>query len=126
LKAPGIFQKVQQPLTAAILIIFFSKVLVFCLGYVVSYSVNSSTSILSILMSQFYHWDSAYYIGIAKNWYINQGSLQNSIVFFSALPLGYSIDHDKFFLRQFISAFGVECKLLCCGFLYFQTRKVGL
>lgn len=87
MKAPAILQKVQQPLTAAILIVFFSKVLVFCLGYIVSFSVNSSASPLSILMSQFYHWDSTYYLDIAKSGYINQGASQNLIVFFPLYPL---------------------------------------
>jgi hypothetical protein len=38
------------------------------------------------LNSQFYHWDSHYYIEIAQNWYSNQGAAQNLVAFFPLYP----------------------------------------
>jgi len=87
LRVPRILRKVHHPLGMAILIVLLSKALVFCLGYVVFYVSKGPAPPLSIIMNQFYHWDSVYYIDIAKNWHINQGTSQNLIVFFPLYPV---------------------------------------
>jgi hypothetical protein len=63
-----------------------SKLLVFFLGYLTTYVSKGPASPLWILMNQFYHWDSLYYVGIAKDWYVNQGAQQTFIVFFPLYP----------------------------------------
>jgi hypothetical protein len=60
---------------------------VFCLSYVVFYLSKGPAPPLSIIMNQFYHWDSLYYLSIAKNGYGNLGASQNLTVFFPLYPV---------------------------------------
>jgi hypothetical protein len=87
LKAPAVLNGIPYSLRIVLLIVLLSKALVFCLGYAVTYVTLGPASPLSILNTQFYHWDSLYYVDIAKNWYSNQGASQNLIVFFPLYPL---------------------------------------
>lgn len=70
-----------------IFIWLISHVLIFSLGYVVTYLNESVPSPLSILMRQFCRWDAPHYIDIAKNGYVNSGEQRLFIVFFPLYPL---------------------------------------
>jgi len=71
----------------AILIGLMTKVLIFSLGFVVTYLNEGLSSPVSILMRQFCRWDGPHYIAIAKNWYVNAGEQRLFIVFFPLYPI---------------------------------------
>lgn len=62
------------------------KVLIFSLGFVVTWLNEGPSSPVSIIMGQFCRWDSPHYIDIAKNWYVNAGEQRLFIVFFPLYP----------------------------------------
>jgi hypothetical protein len=84
---PALKEKIPRDLTIIVLIILFSKILVFSLGYLTFYLSNVQASPLSIIMGQFFQWDSLHYMEIAKNGYLAQGPSQINIVFFPLYPL---------------------------------------
>lgn len=59
--------RILGSLKIVILIIVLSKLLVFGLGFWVTYAVDGPAPPLSILMNQFYHWDSLHYMNIAAS-----------------------------------------------------------
>jgi Gpi18-like mannosyltransferase len=87
LKTPTVLNKIPYSLRIVIAIILSTKLLVFILGFIAFYYSRGPAPPLSILMNQFYHWDSLYYISIAKEWYVNQGAQQNFIAFFPLYPI---------------------------------------
>jgi Gpi18-like mannosyltransferase len=87
LKTPATLNKIPHSLRTVILIILASKLLIFALGYVTTYVSQGPAPPLSILLNQFYQWDSVHYLDIAKNWYVNQGPQLNNLVFFPLYPL---------------------------------------
>ncbi len=87
MKVISIIKRIPYPLRIAILTVLLSKLLIFGIGYTVNFIANGPAAPLSILMSQFYHWDSVHYVDIAKNGYVNQGEARNNIAFFPLYPL---------------------------------------
>jgi hypothetical protein len=85
-KEPRVLTRIPNSVKTLILIVVFSKLLVFVLGYSVTYILNSQAPPLSILMNQFYHWDSLHYMSIVSNGYVSQGENQVNIVFFPLYP----------------------------------------
>ncbi|MEM3665629.1 MAG: hypothetical protein QW222_00940 [Candidatus Bathyarchaeia archaeon] len=81
------FEWFSSPLKAVVSTVLISKVLIFSLGFVVTYLNEGPSSPLSIVMRQFCRWDSPHYIDIAKNWYVNVGEQRFFIVFFPLYPL---------------------------------------
>jgi hypothetical protein len=86
-RAPPILERIPKSIKIVILIILLSKFLVFGLGYSVTYIAEGPAPPLSILMNQFYHWDSLHYMAIAENGYVNHGEDQKNLVFFPLYPL---------------------------------------
>lgn len=80
-------RRFSDPFNVAILAVLMSKVLIFSLGFVVTYFDEGPSDPLSIVMRQFCRWDSPHYIDIAKNWYVNVGEQRFFIVFFPLYPL---------------------------------------
>ena len=76
-----------SPLKLAILIGLVTKVLIFSLGFVVNYLNEDSSSMLLIIMRQFYRWDGLYYVAIAKSGYTNVGEELKLIAFFPLYPI---------------------------------------
>ncbi len=72
--------KVIVPLSIVI------KVLIFSLGFIITWLNVGPSSPISTLMNQFCRWDSPHYIDIAKNWYVNVGEQRLFIVFFPLYP----------------------------------------
>jgi hypothetical protein len=62
------------------------KILIFSLGFVVTCLNERVSPSPSILMRQFYRWDSPHYVDIAKNGYVNFGEQSLFIVFFPLYP----------------------------------------
>jgi Gpi18-like mannosyltransferase len=87
LKTPAVFKRIPYSLKIVILITLIVKILVFSLGFAVTYANEGAAPPLSILMRQFDHWDSPHYIDIAKNGYVNEGEQHLFIVFFPLYPL---------------------------------------
>jgi hypothetical protein len=87
LKPLSILKKIPHSLKIAILIVLIVKVFVFSLGFAVTYLNEGPSPPLSIVMRQFYRWDSSNYIDIAKNWYVNEGEQRFFIVFFPLYPV---------------------------------------
>jgi len=87
LKTLSILKNIPHSLKIAILIFLIVKIFVFSLGFAVSYLNEGPSPPLSIIMRQFYRWDSPHYIDIAKNWYVNEGEQRFLIVFFPLYPV---------------------------------------
>lgn len=87
LNPPAALSKIPNSLKMVILIILGVKLLTFILGYATTYLSQGPAPPLTILMNQFYQWDSVHYLDIAKNWYLNQGDQLINIVFFPLYPL---------------------------------------
>jgi len=79
--------RLSASLRNAVLIGLASKVLIFSLGFIVTYLNEGSAPPVSILMRQFCRWDGPHYIDIAKNWYVNAGEQRLFIVFFPLYPM---------------------------------------
>ena len=86
MKLPTLLQRIPYSLKVVIPIVIVTKILIFSLGYAATVFNAGSASPLSILMSQFSHWDSQHYIDIAMNGYVYQGYQQDFIVFFPLYP----------------------------------------
>ena len=82
----SLFNKIPYSLKMAILIVVITKVLVFSLGFAVTYLNEGPAQPLTVLMNQFSRWDSPHYIDIAKNGYVNTGEQRLFIVFFPLYP----------------------------------------
>jgi hypothetical protein len=85
-RVPRILGRIPSPLKIVILTIVLSKVLVFGLGYSVTYLAEGPAPPFSIFMNQFYHWDSLHYMNIVANGYVNLGENRVNIVFFPLYP----------------------------------------
>jgi len=79
--------KLSASLRDAILVGLMAKVLIFSLGFVVTYLNEGSAPPVSILLRQFCRWDGPHYIAIAKNWYVNAGEQRLFIVFLPLYPI---------------------------------------
>lgn len=86
MRTPAIFKRIPYSLKIVILIVLITKVLVFSLGFAVTYMNEGAAPPLSIIMRQFSHWDSPHYIDIAENGYVNDGEQRLFIVFFPLYP----------------------------------------
>jgi hypothetical protein len=73
----------------ALLIFIAAKLLVFTIGYIVTYLNNGPAPPLSIMLGMFNRWDAPHYVDIAKNWYVSDPNLDayNLIVFFPLYPI---------------------------------------
>jgi hypothetical protein len=87
LKPPAALSKIPRSLKILILIVLGVKLLTFTLGYATAYLSQGPAPPFTILMNQFYQWDSLHYMDIAKNWYVSQGDQLINIVFFPLYPL---------------------------------------
>ncbi len=79
--------RVSKSLKDAIFIGLMGKLLIFSLGFVMTYLNEGPSHPISILMHQFCRWDSNHYISIAKNWYSNVGEQRFFIVFLPLYPI---------------------------------------
>jgi len=87
LEAKFLREKAAHSFRVAVLIVLASKVLIFSLGFVVTYLNEDTSSPVAIIRNQFCRWDSPHYIDIAKNWYVNVGEQRLFIVFFPLYPI---------------------------------------
>jgi len=88
LKAFSYFKKIPYPIGIAILIALLAKVLVFSTAYVVTYLNWGYWDVpFQIITNAFLRWDGWWYLEIAKNWYVNQGTWQFSLVFLPLYPV---------------------------------------
>jgi len=79
--------EVLRSIKSVLLIGLVTKILIFSLGFIMTYLNEGSSHPLSIVMSQFCRWDSPHYIDIAENWYVNVGEQRLFIVFLPLYPL---------------------------------------
>jgi len=86
LEIKHLLARIPYPVKVAIPSSLVIKFLIFSLGFVVTWLNQGPSSPLSIVMNQFYRWDSPHYIDIAKNWYVNVGEQRLFIVFFPLYP----------------------------------------
>ena len=87
LNIKALIQKIPHSVMLAVLIVISAKILVFGIGYVVTYLNTGPAPPLTIVMNMFNHWDAPHYVAIAKNGYVNTGDAANFIVFFPLYPI---------------------------------------
>ena len=87
MRAKALLDKIPESAKLAIIIVLMAKLLVFTIGYVVTYINQGPASPLTIVGDMFYRWDASNYVDIAQNWYVNTGNQANFIVFFPLYPL---------------------------------------
>jgi hypothetical protein len=114
-------QKIPKSVKSAILIVIAAKILVFALGYIVSFLNSGPSPPLTIVMTMFNHWDAPHYEDIAKNWYVSNPSLDayNFIVFFPLYPIlirFFTFNFDYINLSALIVA--NLCSLIAFFYLY--------
>jgi len=85
--AKELLDKIPKSVKLAVIIVLMAKILVFIIGYVVTYINHGPASPLTIIGDMFYRWDASNYVDIAQNWYVNTGNQANFIVFFPLYPL---------------------------------------
>jgi hypothetical protein len=92
-RTKAVFQRIPYPVRMAILIVVLAKLLIFSVGYAVTYVNEGPLPPLTILQNQFVHpfapQDSQHYIDIAREWYVSDPNLDhyNFIVFFPLYPI---------------------------------------
>ena len=115
----ALIQKIPRSAKLAVLIVVLAKILVFTIGYVVSFLNSGPAPPLTIIMNMFNHWDAPHYEAIAKNWYVNTGDAANFIVFFPLYPIlirMFTIDFNYINLSALIVS--NACSLIAFFYLY--------
>jgi Gpi18-like mannosyltransferase len=120
LNPKAFIQSLPRSVKLAVLAVLLSKVLVFAIGYAVSYSAPQA-SFLSVTMNMFNHWDAPHYQAIAQNWYVSNPSADayNFIVFFPLYPIlihAFTFNYNYVALSALIVA--NVCSLFAFVYLY--------
>lgn len=121
----ALFQRIPPSAQWAILIVVLAKVLVFAIGYTVSYLSSAPAPFLTVTMNMFNHWDAPHYEAIAKNWYVSNPNLDayNFIVFFPLYPIlirAFTFNFNYVNLSALIVA--NVCSLFAFFYLYKLTK----
>lgn len=112
-------RKVPQSVKLAILIVVLAKILIFTVGYIVTYLNSAPASSLTIVVDMFYRWDASNYVDIAKNWYVNAGNEANFIVFFPLYPmLIRALTFDFSYIKLSALAVSNICSLIAFLYIY--------
>jgi hypothetical protein len=82
-------QSIPSSAKIAFLIMILSRILVFAVGYAVTYFNGGPASPFEAVLGMFNRWDAPHYVAIARNWYATDPSLDayNFIVFFPLYPI---------------------------------------
>jgi Gpi18-like mannosyltransferase len=107
----------------AVLIVLAAKLLVFIIGYLVTYLNDGPAAPLTVSQQLFLRWDAPHYQSIAQNGYVSTGDEANFVVFFPLYPLlirlmTFSLDYIN--LSAIIAA--NICSLIAFIYLYKLTK----
>ncbi len=64
-----------------------SRLLVYVVGLAWAFAVGQSGTYLEDPLSLWVRWDARHYVGLAENWYVNEGDARYHLVFFPLYPL---------------------------------------
>ena len=123
LNIKALIQKIPRSVKLAVLIVVLAKILVFGIGYAVTYLNSGPDQPLTIIMNMFNHWDAPHYVDIAKNWYVNTGDAANFIVFFPLYPILIRLFTFSFtYINLSALIISNVCSLIAFYYLYKLTK----
>ncbi len=103
----------------AIIVVLAAKLLVFALGYAVTYINEGPDTPIFVLQHLFNRWDAPHYHSLAQNGYVNTGDEANFIVFFPLYPLLIkAVTFDYSYVNIFALAVANVCSLIAFIYLY--------
>lgn len=76
----------KTPWLWLLLILLLSRALIYAAGLAGAFALNEQERYLSDPLSYFIRWDANHYLGLAENWYVNEGDPRFHIVFFPLYP----------------------------------------
>ena len=97
-----------------------SRLLVYVVGFFCAWAVGQGGTYLEDPLSLWVRWDARHYVGLAENWYVNEGDARYHLVFFPLYPLALRALHRAFSMDAATAGVLLSnaCLLVCAWAMY--------